>query len=102
MPNYHNDSGAPSRARTCDLRFRKESNPEGFQPDRSESTRPSESRGSAPTRALVDSRNGSALPAPDFMDAILRELLSAQAVWLATKDPASLRRKLIDLLAALG
>jgi hypothetical protein len=36
------------------------------------------------------------------MDAILRELLNAQAVWLATRDPAALRRKLIELLAALG
>jgi len=36
------------------------------------------------------------------MDAILRELLNAQAVWLATRDPAALRRKLIKMLAALG
>jgi hypothetical protein len=36
------------------------------------------------------------------MDAILCELLNAQAVWLATKDPAALRRKLIEMLAALG
>jgi hypothetical protein len=36
------------------------------------------------------------------MDAILCELLNAQAVWLTTKDPASLRRKLIEMLAALG
>jgi hypothetical protein len=35
-------------------------------------------------------------------DAILCELLNAQAVWLATRDPAALRRKLIEMLAALG
>jgi hypothetical protein len=36
------------------------------------------------------------------MDAILRERLNAQAVWLATRDPAALRRKLIEMLAVLG
>jgi hypothetical protein len=36
------------------------------------------------------------------MDAILCGLLSAQAVWLATRDPVALRRKLIEMLAALG
>ncbi|HWO17300.1 MAG TPA: hypothetical protein VNO30_00930 [Kofleriaceae bacterium] len=51
---------------------------------------------------LVDSRDGGALPAADFMDAILYELLNAQVVWLATRDPASLRRKLIEILAPLG
>ena len=50
----------------------------------------------------MDSRDGGALPAPDFMDAILRELLKAQGMWLATRDPAALRRKLIEMLAALG
>jgi len=29
-------------------------------------------------------------------------LLNAQAVWLATRDPVALRRRLIELLAALG
>ena len=60
------------------------------------------SQGSAPTRTLADSHDGSALPAPEFMDAILYELLNAQAVWLATRDPVALRRKLIAMLAALG
>jgi hypothetical protein len=36
------------------------------------------------------------------MDAILSGLLNAQAVWLATREPAALRRKLIELLGALG
>jgi hypothetical protein len=36
------------------------------------------------------------------MDAILCGLLNAQAVWLATRDPAALRRRLIEILAALG
>ena len=36
------------------------------------------------------------------MDAILSGLLGAQAVWLATREPAALRRKLIELLAVLG
>jgi hypothetical protein len=36
------------------------------------------------------------------MDAIFSELLTAQAVWLATRDPATLRRKLIEILAARG
>jgi len=36
------------------------------------------------------------------MDAILCGLLSAQAVWLSTHEPAALRRKLLELLAALG
>jgi hypothetical protein len=36
------------------------------------------------------------------MDAILCGLLNAQAMWLASRDPAALRRKLIELLAALG
>jgi hypothetical protein len=35
------------------------------------------------------------------MDAILSGLLSAQAVWLTTREPAALRRKLIELLARL-
>jgi len=29
-------------------------------------------------------------------------LLRAQATWIATRDPAALRRELIALLAALG
>jgi hypothetical protein len=36
------------------------------------------------------------------MDAILCELLNGQAVWLATRNPAALRRKLIEMLAALS
>jgi len=101
-PENLNGFSDPNRARTCDLRFRKGSNPEGFQADRSESTRPSESRASAPTRTIADSRDGGVQPAPDFMDAILYELLNAQAVWLATRDPAVLRRRLIAMLPALG
>ena len=50
----------------------------------------------------ADSRNGGEQPAPDFMDAVLWGLLNAQAVWLATRDPAALRRRLIEMLAALG
>jgi hypothetical protein len=36
------------------------------------------------------------------MDAILCGLLRAQAVWLGTREPAALRRKLLELLGALG
>ena len=58
--------------------------------------------GSGPRRTLAALRDGSLAPAPSFMDAILRGLLSAQAVWLSTREPAALRRKLIDPLATLG
>lgn len=58
--------------------------------------------GSGPTRTLAAPRDGGLAAAPDFMDAILGGLLSAQAVWLATRDPAALRRKLIEVLGALG
>jgi len=50
----------------------------------------------------VDSRDGARETAGDFMDAILSGLLAAQATWLATRDPAALRRQLVALLAALG
>jgi hypothetical protein len=36
------------------------------------------------------------------MDAILCGLLSVQVAWLGTRDPAALRRKLVELLGALG
>lgn len=36
------------------------------------------------------------------MDAILCGLLKAQAMWLATRDPATLRRELLALLTQLG
>ncbi|MBE7451452.1 MAG: hypothetical protein HS111_21905 [Kofleriaceae bacterium] len=38
----------------------------------------------------------------DFLDPILCGLLTAQATWLATHDPAALRREVIALLAHLG
>jgi len=38
----------------------------------------------------------------DFLDPILCGLLMAQSAWIATRDPATLRRELIALLAALG
>jgi hypothetical protein len=50
----------------------------------------------------VDSRDGVVRRADDFPDAILGALLRAQAVWMATRDPAALRRELIAILAALG
>jgi hypothetical protein len=37
----------------------------------------------------------------DFLDPILRGLLSAQTTWLASRDLVALRRRLIALLAAL-
>ena len=58
--------------------------------------------GSGPTWTLAAPRAGGLAPAPDFMDAILGGLLNAQAVWLGTRDPAALRRNLIELLAALA
>jgi hypothetical protein len=36
------------------------------------------------------------------MDAILCGLLRAQATWLASRDPAALRRELVALLGQLG
>ncbi|HWO18557.1 MAG TPA: hypothetical protein VNO30_07265, partial [Kofleriaceae bacterium] len=75
---------------------------EGFQADRSEPKQPSANCGSAPTRTLANSRDGDDRTAPDFMDAILCGLLNAQAVWLATREPVALRRRLIELLAALS
>jgi hypothetical protein len=57
---------------------------------------------SGSTRALADSRDGDVGGGADFPDAILTALLRALAVWMATRDPAALRRELIAILAALG
>jgi len=51
---------------------------------------------------LVDSRDPTQQTAGEFMDAILSGLLTAQAMWLATRDPAALRRQLLALLTAVG
>ena len=40
--------------------------------------------------------------ARDFLDPILCGLLMAQSAWLATRDPATLRRELLRVLASLG
>ena len=53
-------------------------------------------------RTVVDSRDGAARRGDDFPDAILAALLRAQAMWMATRDPAALRREVIAILAALG
>jgi hypothetical protein len=50
----------------------------------------------------VDSRDGGESGRADFPDPVLLGLLRAQAVWMATRDPATLRRALIAILAALG
>jgi hypothetical protein len=55
-----------------------------------------------PTRALPHSPDGADRNCGDFLDAILCGLLAAQATWIATRDPAALRRELIAVLAGLG
>jgi hypothetical protein len=61
-----------------------------------------EGDGSGSTRTDVDFRDGVVRRGDDFTDAILTAVLRAQAVWMATRDPAALRRELIAILAALG
>lgn len=70
--------------------------------DRGELIGLGEGDASGSTRALADSRDGDVGGTADFPDAILTALLRAQAVWMATRDPARLRRELIAILAALG
>ena len=61
-----------------------------------------EVRASEPSRTLADSRAKANDLASDYLAPILLALLHAQAAWIATHDPARLRRELIALLAALG
>lgn len=89
----------PAGLEPATLRFRKGINAEGFQVDRSESTRQGHARSDADSRGLSRPRRPACAR---FYGRDLCELLNAQAVWLATRDPAALRRKLIEMLAALG
>ena len=70
--------------------------------DRSGSAHAGATAPSDPTRPLVPSREEGSGPDRDFMDAILCGLLTAQAAWIATRDPAALRRTLIEMLAVVG
>jgi len=56
----------------------------------------------ASARSLAGSLDAPDGFARDFLDPILCALLTAQAAWMGTHDPAALRRELIALLAALG
>jgi hypothetical protein len=83
-------------------RFRNVNDSDRIQADPGGSTKPEESIASGSTRRLAHPREGADQAARDFLDAILCGLLGAQATWIATRDPAALRRELIALLAALG
>jgi hypothetical protein len=50
----------------------------------------------------VNSRLANAETDRDFIDPILCGLLKAQIAWLVTRDPAAVRRELVQVLAALG
>jgi hypothetical protein len=53
-------------------------------------------------RPDADSPTVSAKMQADFLDPLLTALLKAQSAWLASRDPAALRKELIAILSMLG
>lgn len=85
----------------AEQRFRKACQGVSTDADGGEPTRTATASAGEPTRTEAASTGSDASDATVFQDPILCELLRAQTAWLATRDPAALRRRLIAVLAAL-
>jgi hypothetical protein len=83
-------------------RFRKAFSALATDADRSKPTRTGLDETSGSTR--IDAHPQSVLEQSnnDFLDPVLCGLLTAQTMWLATRDAVTLRRQLLRVLAVLG